>query len=95
MEGTEAPLDTRFWELDMLRGSAVVSMIAFHTAFDLNYFGSYKIDAHSDPWLYFGLMVAITFVLAAGIPISLSHSRDLIKGFSREEIRDKLIIRGL
>jgi uncharacterized membrane protein len=47
----EVPLDTRFWDLDFLRGSAVVSMIAFYTAFNLNYFGSYKINAHSGPWL--------------------------------------------
>jgi uncharacterized membrane protein len=40
-------------------------------------------------------MVATTFILAAGISLSLNHSRDLMKGFSREEIRDKLIIRGL
>jgi uncharacterized membrane protein len=95
MEGAEVPLDTRFWELDFLRRSAVVSMIVFHAAFDLNYFGPYKTDVHSGFWLYFGLMVATTFILAAGISLSLNHSRDLMKGFSREEIRDKLIIRGL
>jgi uncharacterized membrane protein len=95
MEGAEVSLDTRFWELDLLKGSAVVSMIVFHTAFDLNYFGPYETDIHSGSWLYFSLMVATTFILAAGISLSLNHSRDLMKGFSREEIRDKLIIRGL
>jgi len=65
----------RFWEVDALRGIAIVMMIAFHLAFDLSYFGNYDLNIHSGLWRLFGRATASIFILLTGISLSLSHSR--------------------
>ena len=76
----------RFWEIDSLRGIAIVMMIAFHLAFDLSYFGGYDIGIHSGLWRLFGRATASIFILLAGISLSLSHSRSAA-GMERYLIR--------
>lgn len=47
-------LNKRFWEIDSLRGVAIVMMVTFHFIFDLYYFGIYSLDVHSGfLWLGF------------------------------------------
>ena len=41
----------RFWEVDLLRGAAIVLMVLYHLVFDLNYFAVYDIDVSSGFWL--------------------------------------------
>ena len=67
--------EKRFWEIDTLRGIAIVLMIIFHIAFDLSYFGNYGLDIHSGLWRLLGRTTASIFILLAGISLSLSHSR--------------------
>jgi len=67
--------EKRFWEIDALRGIAIVLMIIFHIAFDLSYFGNYSLDIHSGLWRLLGRTTASIFILLAGISLSLSHSR--------------------
>jgi len=64
----------RFWEIDALRGIAIVLMIIFHLAFDLSYFGGYDLNIHSGLWWLLGRATASIFILLAGIAISLSFS---------------------
>ncbi len=73
-------IDKRFWEIDFLRGIAVIMMIIFHFLFDLSYFGKYKIIINSGFWLYFARITAGIFILLAGISLVLSSERAKKKG---------------
>jgi len=42
----------RFWEIDALRGIAVIMMVVFHFLFDLAFFTKYGINVSSGVWLY-------------------------------------------
>jgi uncharacterized membrane protein len=65
----------RFWEIDALRGIAIILMILYHLVFDLNYFGLYTTDLNSLPVLLFLYPVSTTFLLLVGISLTVSYSR--------------------
>ncbi|NYT01391.1 MAG: DUF1624 domain-containing protein [Methanosarcinales archaeon] len=73
-EGNSAPASgARFWEVDLLRGLAVLCMVAFHLLFDLDYFqGGYQL---TDRDLLLGKASASTFLFLVGLSLSLSCSR--------------------
>ena len=68
-------LKKRFWEIDFLRGIAIVLMIIFHFVYDLNYFGIYNSNLRSGFLFYLGCSASIIFILLVGISLSLSFSR--------------------
>ncbi|MEL4305063.1 heparan-alpha-glucosaminide N-acetyltransferase [Methanococcoides sp. LMO-2] len=68
-------LQERFWEIDLLRGIAIVMMVAFHLAYDLKYFNAYDINLTSGSIFMVGRVSAILFIVLAGISLTLSHSR--------------------
>jgi len=83
----------RFWEIDFLRGIAVVMMIVFHFFYDLNFFSIYKIDWHSGYFLLFLYSIGTIFILLVGLSLSLSHSR--IEGNkNKKQLLFKIILRG-
>ncbi|MFO7872195.1 MAG: heparan-alpha-glucosaminide N-acetyltransferase [Candidatus Undinarchaeales archaeon] len=65
----------RFWEIDFLRGFAVIMMIIFHFLFDLSYFGNYNVPINSGFWLYFARITAGIFIFLVGISLVLSSER--------------------
>jgi len=65
----------RFWEVDFLRGIAVVMMIIFHALFDLAYFGKYHFNVVYGFWLLFARLTAIIFLFLVGISLTLSYNR--------------------
>ncbi len=65
----------RFWEIDFVRGSAVIMMVVFHFFYDLNFFGAYSISTYSGFWWYFPRLIAAMFIGAAGASAALSDSR--------------------
>ncbi len=74
----------RFWEIDFLRGVAIIMMVVFHTLFDLNYFGYYNIDVmHS--LRYFAIATASIFIFVSGICTTISYSKR--KSYTRRFIR--------
>lgn len=70
-------LNQRFWEIDFLRGTAVVLMIIFHFLFDLYYFGIYPLDVISGFLWYLPRFIAGIFIFLVGISLYLSYSRVL------------------
>lgn len=68
-------LNKRFWEVDSLRGLAIVMMVAFHLIYDLNYFGIYNFNIHSGLIWVFGKITASIFIFLVGVSLSLSYSR--------------------
>lgn len=65
----------RFWELDFLRGVAIIAMIVFHFLFDLNLFSEYSFNLHSDVWFFVGRFAALSFVFLVGLCLTISYSR--------------------
>jgi uncharacterized membrane protein len=68
-------LNQRFWEIDFLRGTAVILMIIFHFLFDLYYFGIYPVDIISGFLWYLPRFIAGIFIFLVGISLYLSYSR--------------------
>src|SRR3989338_11188790 len=67
-------MEIRFWELDFLRGIAVVMMIVFHFLWDLNYFGIIQQPLYVGFWGIFQKITAISFLLLVGICLTISHN---------------------
>jgi len=86
-------LKQRFWEIDFLRGIAIIMMIAFHFFYDLNYFGAQRVNFDSGFWWWFGRTIATTFILLVGISLTLSYSR--IKRMKKRNLFKKYLFRGL
>lgn len=82
----------RFWELDLIRGIAVVMMVLFHLAYDLSFFGIYAFDIHSGFWFYFARITAGIFVLLVGVSLALVASRPVHQ--KQDELRIRLFKRG-
>ncbi len=82
----------RFWEIDFLRGVAVILMIVFNYAFTLRYFNVFVVDAGWAFWWLFPRVIASIFIFLAGVSLILSYSRSKIKG---REVYKKFIFRGL
>ena len=68
-------MEKRFAQLDLLRGLAVASMLLFNWSFALLLLGVYTITDASWYWWLFPRIIAGTFILIAGISLSISHSR--------------------
>jgi uncharacterized membrane protein len=67
----------RLWELDALRGIAILLMVAFHLVFDLRvFFGFEEISYHEGFWYYEGRVAAITFIMLVGVVSSLICKRE-------------------
>lgn len=65
----------RYWEIDLLRGLAVIMMITFHLLFNLVFFGEYPFVVDAGFWFYFQQATAGLFFLIAGIAMTLSYAR--------------------
>ncbi|VVC00538.1 Uncharacterised protein [uncultured archaeon] len=74
----------RFWELDALRGTAIVMMAVFHFAWDMNYFGAIHADLYAGPWGLFQKATAGLFLLVAGVLLAVNsqnHAKEYPRRF--------------
>ncbi|MDK2799094.1 MAG: hypothetical protein PWP27_1983 [Clostridiales bacterium] len=62
----------RIWEIDFIRGIAIVLMVVFHLVVDLKDFYSYDIEYLSGFWYYVGKLSAILFILISGVSSTFS-----------------------
>ena len=84
----------RFWEIDTLRGIAVIMMIIYHILFNLNFFNVYNINLQTLPFQIFLYPIGTTFLLLVGLSLTLSYSRIQNELTKRQQIK-KYISRGL
>jgi uncharacterized membrane protein len=84
----------RFWEVDFLRGCAVVLMVLFHLVYDLNYFQVLEIDVARGFWLCLARAAASLFLILVGVSLKLSHSRALNHG-KADRFCSHLLVRSL
>ena len=65
----------RFWEIDFLRGIAIIMMVIYHLLYSLHYFSHYNINVYSGFWLYFARATAITFLFLVGVSLAVSFTK--------------------
>lgn len=70
----------RFWEVDLLRGCAILLMVLYHLLFDLNYFAICDLDVSSGFPLALARTSASLFLLLVGLSLTLSYSRSRLVG---------------
>ena len=87
------PTNRRLWEVDALRGFAIVEMIFYHFIWDLNYFGIVDYTLVVGPWQWFARSIATLFILTVGVSLTLSYNRERQRlGHSR--LFGKYLLRG-
>jgi len=89
-------LNKRFWEIDVLRGLAILMMVTYHLVFDLTYFGVFSFNVSSGLWWWFARLTAFIFLFLVGISLTLSYSRAELMGQKQEKknIFPKYLKRG-
>jgi uncharacterized membrane protein len=65
----------RFWEVDFLRGAAILMMVTYHTLFLCNYFADCGLTLLTGFWHVFQVATASAFIFLAGVSLTLSFSR--------------------
>ena len=65
----------RMWEIDALRGVAVVMMVVYHFMYDLYYFQVSDAIFSMRFWFYFQRATASTFILLVGISLAIAAQR--------------------
>lgn len=91
MNTTHVP--SRFPEIDIARGVAVIMMVVFHIAFDLNYLGIVALPVSQGFLRLLALTTAGLFLFIVGISLSISsaHARKVL---SRKDFILKYLGRG-
>ena len=67
----------RIWEVDFLRGLALIGMLIFNWSFTLKFFEIYTLDLGYFYWRIFPLIIASIFVLLSGVSLKLSQDKNL------------------
>ena len=89
----------RLWEVDFLRGIAVIMMIIFHYFWSMEHFGVYNIGIKTGLWSTLALLTAGIFIFLVGISLTLSYSKinhkkiDYFKKYLKRGI--KIFVYGL
>jgi uncharacterized membrane protein len=66
---------SRFKEIDQIRGVAIILMVVFHTAFDLNFLEIYSINVWGGAWFWMAKTIQWIFILTTGITLTIAHHR--------------------
>lgn len=67
----------RFWEVDVLRGIAIILVVIYHLVWDVSYFRLYPVDVLSPPWQTFARSIGSTFIFLLGLSLTLSYNREV------------------
>jgi len=84
----------RFWEIDVLRGIAIIMMIIYHLCYDLYFLGDFPIKIYSLSWTLFQRTTASLFLLLVGTSLTISYSK-LKSKYQRKELFFRNLKRGI
>ena len=85
----QPPKPARYWEIDALRGVAILLMIGFHLTWDLILYRWVRVNMSRGPWPWFSRIIATMFLTLAGTSLVISDSRT----GGRQRFR-KILLRG-
>ena len=86
----------RFWEIDALRGTAVVTMIIYHLMWDLRFFGVFPdVDLWSGFWKYLQRFTASTFIFLVGVSLTLAYRQARQRRGAKGSLYRQFFWRGL
>lgn len=83
-----------FWEVDALRGIAIVLMVIYHFVYDLYFFQITDAIFTNPFWFYFQRVDASTFILLVGVSLSISYTRAVKKEGTSRALAGKFMQRG-
>ncbi|NOR84739.1 DUF1624 domain-containing protein [archaeon] len=83
----------RFYELDLLRGIAIILMIFYHALYDLFYFADFELNLWSGVFWFIGRTSAFIFIFLVGVCMTISYSHAKKKN-SKNGLFRKYLIRG-
>jgi len=69
--------DGRLWELDFLRGIAIILMIIFHFIYDLNHYSVVQYVLWKGPFAITASIIASIFVILLGISLTISYQKKM------------------
>ncbi len=84
----------RLWEIDALRGVAILMMVVYHLLWDLASLGGYDIALRSGFWSWWQIVTASLFTGLVGLSLTLSYSRER-RSHPTGSLWSKYVIRGL
>jgi uncharacterized membrane protein len=84
----------RFWEVDALRGVAIMLMVAFHIMFDLDFIGAFSFGLSKEFWFFAPRLIAAMFIFLVGLSLYISYSR-AAKKYEGRRLFAKYLMRGL
>jgi len=73
------PVADHFWEIDALRGVAIVMMVTFHFVYDLYVFGISNTVFEDRFWHYFQRTTASLFIGLVGVSLAVSYTRSVAR----------------
>lgn len=93
---SRTPGRARFWEVDALRGVAIIMMIIFHLMWDLWFFRILPdVVLWEGFWKYFQRTTASLFIFLVGVSLTLSYRRVVQQRGSSEGLFRRFFMRGL
>lgn len=84
----------RLWEVDSLRGVAIVMMVIFHLMWDLKALAEQYIVLHRGFWFYFQRTTATLFITLVGVSLVLSYNRARPRFSRARDLYLKFLKRG-
>jgi uncharacterized membrane protein len=81
----------RFWDVDVVRGVAMIMVALYHLIYDLDNLAGYGIESTSGFWDIFADTSAFMFVFLVGLSLTLSYTRSGSNG----NLFGKYLRRGL
>ncbi len=85
----------RFWEIDFVRGLAILGMVIYHLFFDLRLFYNSDIPVDTSPLLLLARLTAITFIFLVGVSASFQFHSLIKHSVSTRKIIIIFITRAL
>jgi len=66
---------SRLWEIDFLRGIAIIAMVIFNSASLFSFFGIINTGIDNTLWATAAIVIASTFILLSGVSMTLSFKK--------------------